>query len=687
MPLNDSTVTVYDPATGMPIQASPYSAENQPDQDQMNYATTVPQTQPQTAPQTITAGRGVKVQPFENAVGPAVTEGLIPMLYGAAKGTVSGVAGAPGDINSLLRQYITPLLPDAAQNYLQNQPAPPTSEQISHNLPSLSGNVNLGPNAASSENYGDWAGRNVIAPLVTPPAAEAGKGLPVGLSIKDVSEAENLNKINMSPRITPANIKGPATQEVGAMLNQVKSVPGVTKEGLRVGAEELHALDPTTKITKEEFVSKLKHEHGFEKHDLRNAATNDDVHMRTYAEELAEPEEVLYNMGFNNHHQDILEFIHGDKPFQELHPDVQHQIKELTENGDHSRFRDLYDEERDQLVDEYIDFNREMRADLQGNGEHVNDDYANRSHQRLVKDKNEDYYHEYEDINPKHKYYEVGITHPDYTGSYKHYPNAPKGTIGHTRGTYSDEPLDLFGNVKTEPKSAVIEEIQSDAQQKNKQVGPLHQVHGTVFKGAIQHALEQGADHVYYPSAGTIKVKRGYFDMDDPKGQHLNIYDNDIMKEGVGPLMSVPGVNIEPILNNGPRANPDIPILYHKFSFTPEAKDIILNGVGQPTPGYKKGGHVHMNNGGVPPASNIPQTPAKTNPNTTDYVPKRPVDPGFAEVLERVRSAPKGGSAGVGGGGLSDTELKNKLGNRNITYNVGGKVTPDQMRYELLRKR
>jgi hypothetical protein len=105
----------------------------------------------------------------------------------------------------------------------------------------------------------------------------------------------------------------------------------------------------------------------------------------------------------------------------------------------------------------------------------------------------------------------------------------------------------------------------------------------------------------------------------------------------------------------------------------------------------KAGGHVHMNTGGVPPTPNIPQTPAKTNPNTTDYVPKRPVDPGFAEVLERVRSAPKGssvsGGGSGGGGGLSDAELKNKLGNRNITYNVGGKVTPDQMRYELLRKK
>jgi hypothetical protein len=39
----------------------------------------------------------------------------------------------------------------------------------------------------------------------------------------------------------------------------------------------------------------------------------------------------------------------------------------------------------------------------------------------------------------------------------------------------------------------------------------------------------------------------------------------------------------------------------------------------------------------VSPASRIPATPAKQNPNTTDKTSKKPVDPGFKEILEKIR--------------------------------------------------
>lgn len=203
----------------------------------------------------------------------------------------------------------------------------------------------------------------------------------------------------------------------------------------------------------------------------------------------------------------------------------------------------------------------------------------------------------------------------------------------------------------------------------------------------------------------------------------------------------------------------------------------------------KRGGRVRrMSNGGVNkvrPTPNIPATPAKQNPNATDYVKNTPVDPGFKETLERVTNKPihpsvakgvaegriplfdaqrmsdyaftqgspkvgsgsssmpdqsqkmenylnrvkagevqnpypaeqrqpisrdltgrsdftreqlreqalrdttlnpRGGGVSGGGGGLTDAELKNRLGSRNPTYNAGGKVSIDQMRYELLRK-
>lgn len=39
----------------------------------------------------------------------------------------------------------------------------------------------------------------------------------------------------------------------------------------------------------------------------------------------------------------------------------------------------------------------------------------------------------------------------------------------------------------------------------------------------------------------------------------------------------------------------------------------------------------------VSPTPSVPATPAKQNPNATDRTSKKPVDPGFKEVLEKVR--------------------------------------------------
>jgi hypothetical protein len=57
----------------------------------------------------------------------------------------------------------------------------------------------------------------------------------------------------------------------------------------------------------------------------------------------------------------------------------------------------------------------------------------------------------------------------------------------------------------------------------------------------------------------------------------------------------------------------------------------------------------------VSPTSSVPATPAKQNPNAQDRVSKKPVDPGFKEVLEKVR------------GGKSSQDLPDN-------YKTGGKV-------------
>lgn len=76
--------------------------------------------------------------------------------------------------------------------------------------------------------------------------------------------------------------------------------------------------------------------------------------------------------------------------------------------------------------------------------------------------------------------------------------------------------------------------------------------------------------------------------------------------------------------------------------------------------GFRKGGSVKsMNTGGlgrVNPTPKVPATPAKQNPNPTDKVSKKPADPGFKDVLDRVR------------GGRSTQDLPDNL-------RTGGKIS------------
>jgi hypothetical protein len=85
----------------------------------------------------------------------------------------------------------------------------------------------------------------------------------------------------------------------------------------------------------------------------------------------------------------------------------------------------------------------------------------------------------------------------------------------------------------------------------------------------------------------------------------------------------------------------------------------------------RRGGRVRrMNSGGinkVRPTPNIPATPAKQNPNTTDYVPNKPVDKGFKETLEKIR-------------GRSNDDLPDN-------YRAGGSISIDEMKYALMKGR
>jgi hypothetical protein len=99
--------------------------------------------------------------------------------------------------------------------------------------------------------------------------------------------------------------------------------------------------------------------------------------------------------------------------------------------------------------------------------------------------------------------------------------------------------------------------------------------------------------------------------------------------------------------------------------------------------GRKRGGYIKkkMNDGGkVQPAS--PSTSVNDHRKPVEPVKKiiNPDAPEFKDILNRER-ANRGSGGGSGG-----ADLKHMMNPRNITYNAGGKVSIDQMRYELLRK-
>lgn len=102
----------------------------------------------------------------------AFTQGLGPMLYGAAKGTAATIAGMPGDIEQLARQLLlSGAAPDSytAKN-MAAQALLPTSDRVRAMLPSLPG---AGPQAQYSENMGATLGQNVVGNLVAPKALPA----------------------------------------------------------------------------------------------------------------------------------------------------------------------------------------------------------------------------------------------------------------------------------------------------------------------------------------------------------------------------------------------------------------------------------------------------------------------------------------------------------------------------------
>ena len=406
-----------------------------------------------------------------------------------------------------------------------------------------------------------------------PGGASAVRGVPLG-------------NLNIQPAIRAESFRGPDSQPVGNFLQQVKSMPGVTQEGLKTGLMAFENMDPSRQITKAEFVRELLPS-SYDIVDLANSSARNE-HDLEYLDDHLDDDDVIDR--FKETYaipENLYDDISADTQYEDLSVKLK---KYLAKKGirNEEEFSTAIVEVRRELVEaEYENYMAENHPGEDTTG----DPYRYRITQRLALDSIGD------------EYSEFGVTHPDQTGSYGHYPQAPEGVIGHVRATYNPDGLevkttdaDIF---TTKPNSYVIEEIQSDAQKNSQQVAHLHQVHGVLFKAAIQKALELGADTVYLPTAKMIAAERpsveGWEARPDDRGLTMQvpirkdttskfkpIYDQAIVKEGLKPLLKIPGVTSK-LVSNGD---------YHEISFTPEAKEYILNGPGQTIPGYKDGGSV-----------------------------------------------------------------------------------------------
>jgi hypothetical protein len=392
--------------------------------------------------------------------------------------------------------------------------------------------------------------------------------------------------LNLTPMARSEILKGPEAQTPENFLNQLRGKPGMTQEGFDDLVKQYQGLEPNTRMTKAEFEQRIPPSQ-YNKVDLFDASVDTDAHWLTEAEEMVRQDqsEIYENMldrlgaKLNNTNVELLQgYYNKNLSFDELSPDLKKALTraEATTPDNMKALDDLYAEERENSINNTYEYIRERMQD-EGSGY--------QGIQRLLENPD----------RSAEKYFELGVTHPEQTATYKHYSgySGDEGLIGHVRGTFipadaTDETRKLINPILSsdeiilaKPNSMVIEEIQSDAQKGKAQSGALRQAHGTMFKAAIQHALEGGADTVYYPTAktiGGIRLKES--------SAYAPIYDQQIIKEGLKPLLKIPGVDSRKIGD-----------AYYEINFTPEAKDFILKGEGQAAPGYAEGGRVRAGEG------------------------------------------------------------------------------------------
>lgn len=403
--------------------------------------------------------------------------------------------------------------------------------------------------------------------------------------------------VNLRPTIDPVTLKGPDVQTVESFVNQLRGQPGMTKQGL---ANLLAAYDdPAEVLTKAKFGERIPGSQ-YEMVDLADAADDVTAHLENDAIHMVNQERnelfdrVAERSGMSWQQGDILRDIYdnGYDPLNLDHVEVTDRM--LGSNRDQDIgdvigqvYNDVHSEAVEDAYERLLDYANEG---LYGNA----GGYQYKDYQRLLPDIRKD----------EPGYFEIGLAHPDVTDEYRHFPKA-ENLAGHIRGTIlGSDPTSILSGVRAyrdritdanvddfmegraardfsftpKPNSLIIEELQSDVQKGAEAAGPLHQIHGTLFKGAVQHALDQGVNTVYLPTAKAIGIARHT----DPAA-YAPIYDQEVIKYGLNPLREIPGVEVNPIND-----------MYYEINLGPEARQYIQKGKGQKLPGYAEGGDVDV---------------------------------------------------------------------------------------------
>ena len=454
--------------------------------------------------------------------------------------------------------------------------------------------------------------------------------------------------INLQPGISAETLRGPDVQPLESFLAQVRGEPGVNRDALEELSRRYEDMPAGSMISKSEFAARIPPSQ-YNTVDLKNLAAHSDYDRALYVEQATDylyenPKEpyrnVLYRIGLESN-EDNLDLIAG---LNEGAIDIEDVPEEIMNAFRKAGWEDdiigNLNSTTESAKEDLVHTITEQLAEQDGI---FASGYRYPYTQRLL---TEDTRSALDDNN----YFEIGVTHPGMSGqSYWHYPsatNAENGIIGHIRGTYIPAhatnatvraPLvdnGRFGEatIPVRPNSVVIEEIQSDAQKRAPQTGALRQVHGTLFKAAINDALKRGADTIYLPSAATIAVPRGGV---QNAGMFASIYDQQIVREGLRPLSQIPGVEINPVGVNGLLA-------YNEITFSPEAIETVLRGRGQRTPGYAQGGLVDLQGGATP--ANIARSVLGEGlamgwgDEAEALVRSKLTDEDYADIIKRIRA-------------------------------------------------